>query len=95
MDFAVVHRIHDPEGWGKEINIEHTHPPDFHLHSFVEAEDRHLALCAWEAPSEAALQEELDRIFSHTAVNEVFPAVLRVMGGREMEDYVPGWRARG
>jgi hypothetical protein len=35
---------------------------------------------SWEAPSEAALQEELDRIFSHTAVNEVFPAVLRVMG---------------
>jgi hypothetical protein len=29
------------------------------------------------------------------AVNEVFPAVLRVMGGRGMEDHVPDWRARG
>ena len=93
MDFGVVHRIHDPEGWGKALDREDPLPPDFHLHSFVEAENRHVALCTWEAPSEAALQEALDRSFGDVAVNEVFPAALRVMGGREMEDYVPGWRA--
>jgi len=79
---------------GKALRSEHTYPPDFNLHSFVEAENRHLALCVWEAPSEAALQEALDRIFGHAAVNEVFPAALRVMGGRGVEGYVPGWRAR-
>jgi hypothetical protein len=94
MDFAVVHRIHDPEGWEEALSSEPTFPPDFQLHSFVEAEDRHMALCVWEAPSEAALQEALDHVFGHAAVNEVFPAALRVMGGREIEDYVPGWRAR-
>jgi hypothetical protein len=93
MDCGVVHRIDDPEGCGKALDREDTYPPDFHLHSFVEAEDRHVALCTWEAPSEAALQERLDRSFGHAAVNEVFPAALRVMGGRGMEDYVPGWRA--
>ena len=55
MDFAVVHRIHDPEGWRKALKSEHTYPPDFNLHSFVEGQNRHLAPCVWEAPSEAAL----------------------------------------
>ena len=93
MDFGVVHRIHDPEGWGNALNSEPTFPPDFHVHSFVEAEDHHVALCTWEAPSEAALQEALDRTFGHAAVNDVFPVALQVMGGRDVEDYVPGWRA--
>jgi len=26
-------------------------------------------------------------------VNDVFPVALQVMGGRDVEDYVPGWRA--
>ena len=94
MDFGVVHRIHDPEGWAKALgNDEDTTPSDFHLHSFVEAEDRHVALCVWEAPSSDALQEFLDRSFGHAAVNEVFPVDLRVMGGRGAEDYVPDWGA--
>ena len=45
MDFAVVHRIHDLEGWGKALKSEPTYPPDFNLHSFVEAQNRHLTLC--------------------------------------------------
>ena len=56
-------------------------------------EDRHVALCVWEAASSDALQEVLDRSFGHAAVNEVFPVDLRVMGGRGIEDYVPGWGA--
>ena len=53
-----------------------------------------MALCVWEAPSEAALQGELDRIFGHAMVNEVFPAELHLMGGRGMEDYVRSWHGR-
>ena len=94
MDFGVVHRIHDPEGWAKALgDDEVTTPSDFHLHSFVEAEDRHVALCVWEAASSDALQEFLDRSFGHAAVNEVFPVDLRVMGGSGIEDYVPVWGA--
>jgi hypothetical protein len=63
VDFGVVHRIHDREGWSKALGNEDTFPSDFHLHSFVEAEDRHVALCVWEAPSREALQEVLDRFF--------------------------------
>jgi hypothetical protein len=91
VSFGVVHRIHDPEGWAKALDNEA--PSDLHLHSCVEAEDRHVALCVWEAPSSDALQEFLDRFFGHAAVNEVFPVDLRVMGGHGIEDYVPGWRA--
>jgi len=93
VNFGVVHHIHDPQGWAKALGSEHTYPPDFHLHSFAEAQDRHVALCVWEAPSSDALQEALDRFFGHAVVNEVFPVDLHVMGGRGAEDYVPGWRA--
>jgi hypothetical protein len=93
MNFGVVHRIHDSEGWAKALGSEDTFPSDFHLHSFVEAEDRHVALCVWEAPNRDALQEVLDRFFGHAAVNEVFPVDLHVMGGRGREDYVPSWGA--
>ena len=61
MDFAVIHKIHDPAGWAEALASDQTNPPDVHLHSFVEAQDRPVALCVWEAPSEAALQQELDR----------------------------------
>lgn len=44
MDSAVMHRIYDPEGWAEALASDHTYPPDFHLHSFVEAQDRHVAL---------------------------------------------------
>ena len=94
MDFAVVHRIHDPEGWGKSSKVS----TPIHRTSICIRSWRHrtaTSRSAWrEAPSEAALQEALDRIFGHAAVNEVFPAALRVMGGRGVEGYVPGWRAR-
>jgi hypothetical protein len=93
MDLAVVHRIHDPKGWADALASDHSYPPGFHLHSFAEAEDRHAALCIWEAPSEAALQSELDRIFGHAVVNEVFRAKLHVMGGRGIDDYVPSWNS--
>ena len=79
---------------GKALKSEHTYPPDFNLHSFVEAQNRHLTLCVAGGAERGGLQEALDRIFGHAAVNEVFPAALRVMGGRGVEDYVPGWRAR-
>jgi hypothetical protein len=75
------------------LNSEPAFPSDFHLHSFVEAEDRHVAHCAWEAPSQQALQEVLDRFFGHAVVNEVFRVEVRVMGGRGMDSYVPDWRA--
>ena len=93
MNFGVVHRIHDPEGWAQALGNEHNYPSDFHLHSFVEAEDRHVAVCVWEAPNRDALQEVLDRYFGHAVVNEVFPVDLHVMGGRGSEDYVPSWGA--
>ena len=90
MNFAVVHQIHDPAGWGEALDSEHSNPPEFHLHSFAEAEDRHVAFCIWEAPSADALQQELDRRYGHAVVNEVVPVDLWIMGGRGMEEYVPG-----
>ena len=37
MYLAVMHRIHDPEGWAEALASDHINPPDFYLHSFVEA----------------------------------------------------------
>ena len=93
MEFAVTHRVHDTEGWAEALASDHSYPPDFHLHSFVEAKDRHVAFCLWEAPSAEALQTALDGVFGHAVVNEVVPVDLHVMGGRGTEDYVPSWQA--
>jgi hypothetical protein len=43
MYLAVMHRIHDPGGGAEALASDHTYPTDFHLHSFVDAQDSHVA----------------------------------------------------
>jgi hypothetical protein len=95
MILAVIHHIHDPEGWTKALEGDHSWPPGFNLHSFVEADDKHVGFCVWEAPSETELQAALDGNFGDAARNEVIPAQLRHMGGHSAEDYVPSWARSG
>ena len=82
MDLAVVHHIHDAEGWRRALEDSPEPPPEFNLRSFVEAADGTRAFCLWEAPSQAALQEELDRTLGHAAANEVIPVQVNHFEGR-------------
>ncbi len=83
MDLAVVHTIHDPAGWKKALDDPHDYPPGYDLRSFVQAADGTRALCLWDAPSQAGLQAELDRIFGHAVVNDVFPVEVSYFEGRD------------
>jgi hypothetical protein len=82
MDLAVIHNIHDADGWKQALADEHEYPPGYNLRSFVQAADGTRALCLWEAPSQAGLQENLDRIFGHAVVNDVFPVEVSYFEGR-------------
>jgi hypothetical protein len=82
VDLAVVHHIHDPQGWKRALEDYPEPPADFNLRSFVEASDGTRAFCLWEAPSQAALQEELDRTLGPAAVNEVIPVRVNHFEGR-------------
>lgn len=77
--FAVLHRIHDAAGWARILSSEHSWPESFDLRSFVEAEDRRLAICVWAAPSRDELQHSLDDIFGQVAVNEVHRVLVHRM----------------
>jgi hypothetical protein len=81
MNLAVIHTIHDPAGWKKKaLADEHHDPPGYNLRSLVEDDDRTRAVCLWEAPDEAGLHENLDRIFGHAVVNDVFPVQVNYFG---------------
>ncbi|MCW2812216.1 MAG: hypothetical protein JWP61_2674 [Friedmanniella sp.] len=82
MDLAVIHNIHDPEGWQAALAGDHQYPPGFNLRSFVQGDDGKRAVCLWEAPSQEALQENLDRIFGQAVVNDVFPVHVDFFEGR-------------
>jgi hypothetical protein len=82
MDLVVVHNIHDSEGWKKALAEEHETPPEFALRAFVEAVDGTRAVCMWEAPTQAGLQEHVDRLFGHAVVNDVFPVQVSYFEGR-------------
>ncbi len=77
--FAVLHHIHDPAGWAEALNGEHCWPDTFDLRSFVEADDHHLAICVWTAPNHGELQQSLDTVFGHAAVNELCPVQIHQM----------------
>jgi hypothetical protein len=77
MEFGVIHEISDPQAWQDSLDAAPSWPDDFSLLSFVEAEDKSRALCVWRAPSQAILQEYLDRNLGRGTVNIIFPVALR------------------
>jgi hypothetical protein len=81
MNLAVIHTVHDRAGWQQALAEDHEYGPGFDLRSFVQAEDGSRALCLWEAPSQAELQQSLDRFFGHAVVNDVFPVEVSFFAG--------------
>jgi len=77
VDLAVIHNIHDPEEWKRALAVDQEFPSGFTIRSFVEAADGNRALCLWDAPSQAELQEQLDRTFGQAAVNDAKSASSR------------------
>lgn len=81
MGLAVIHSSHDSAGWKSALASDHEYPPGFELRSFVEGLDGTRAVCLWDAPSQEELQADVDRIFGHACVNEVFPVDVAFFQG--------------
>ena len=83
MDLAVIHTIRDHAGWQQALADSQEYPPGFTLRSTVEATDGTRALCLWDAPSQAELQETLDSVLARVAINDVFPVEVGYFEGRD------------
>ena len=79
MEFGVLHEIGNFEAWQEAVEANPEYPPELHLHVFVGAVDKSRAFCVWRAPSADALQEWLDQVFGHAAVNHVFPVDVNLI----------------
>ena len=83
MDLAVIHTIHDHDGWRRALAEEHAYGPGYDLRSFVQAVDGSRAVCLWDAPDADGLRERLDRFFGTAAVNDVFRVEVADLGPAE------------
>lgn len=73
MKVAVKHRIADPAAfWGAAQRSIPNAPEGFALLQSFPNADMTSAICLWEAPSVAALQEFVEPQVSHVSDNEYF-----------------------
>ena len=102
MNLAVIPTVHDRAGWQQALAEDHEYGPGFDLRSLVQVADGSRALRLGEAPSQAELQQSLDRFFGHAVVDDVFPGEVSFCAGRrnapdggQVDDGPTGWSSGG
>ena len=72
MFVTVIHRIHDPEGFGaaEEKALEAGLPAHVALPIHASSPDHRLGICIWEGESVAAVREVVEAVVGPYAENE-------------------------
>lgn len=73
MFIAIVHDIHDPEGFQQCAEDVFPLPEGLHVHQFFPATDLDQAVCLYEAPSVEEVRDYLDPTLGDASTQRYFP----------------------